>query len=80
MVLFPGGKSGKELQESLNIPESIKVRANVYTRATVHANPTAVSQADCSVLRSLPLSWSLSVQLAAAALAVLARYGARCSG
>ncbi|CAN0310844.1 unnamed protein product [Pylaiella littoralis] len=25
MVLFPRGKSGKELQESLNIPESIKV-------------------------------------------------------
>ncbi|CBJ32681.1 long chain acyl-CoA synthetase [Ectocarpus siliculosus] len=25
MVLFPGGKNGKELQESLNIPESIKV-------------------------------------------------------
>lgn len=25
MVLFPGGKSGEELQESLNIPESTKV-------------------------------------------------------
>ncbi|CAM9683704.1 unnamed protein product, partial [Ectocarpus sp. 13 AM-2016] len=31
MILFPGGKSGKELQESLNIPESIKARANVVT-------------------------------------------------
>ncbi len=26
VVLFPGGESGKELQENLKIPESTKVR------------------------------------------------------
>lgn len=29
VVLFSGGKSGKELQESLKIPESTKVRPQI---------------------------------------------------
>ena len=52
MVLFPNGKSGAEVQESLGIPESIKVGASTFAKPYFYTAQTLADKCEVTILQS----------------------------